>query len=121
MGVIGQMVKALFPMKRYKGINYNIYAVDLIGNPVDYRAIERISFQAWVFDQNRRIWYKSYCLPTIHAAVLAARDIIVNLNKGAVPHGIRVDEGKGIRDREEAEHIEAQRLIRKQKREAKRG
>lgn len=120
------MVKAIFQLKRFKGLSYNIFGLDVSGNPVDSQKtnvpdlIRQVSFQGYVYDQNMRIWYKSYPLPTVHSAVIASRDIIKNLNKNAIPHGIKVDEGRSIIERELNEHMEAQRIIRKQKRQAKR-
>ncbi len=89
--------RGLYLMRRHRGWNYNIFKVDGKSLPQYYAGI--------IFDRNRRPYYQTHALLTTASTITLCRDIIDLLVKSqCVPDGMafKIDEGKAIRDREDA-------------------
>jgi hypothetical protein len=101
--------RALYPMKTYRSWNYNIFLVN------------RTAIQLYagiVFDRNRRPYYQTLAFDTIEKTINSSRDIIDLLVKGqCIPEGMafKVDEGKAIREKEEALRTSTKKSIRRGK------
>ena len=82
--------KALFPLRRYRGYNYNIFYT------------EDGQYAGLVFDYNHRPYYQTLTCPDRARAVIASRRVIELLaKKQCVAVGFKLDEGKAIREKEE--------------------
>lgn len=105
------MTKAIYPLKKYKGIRYNIFK-EIVSRREDE---DFYYYYAKIFDDNMRVWYETAAKhQNPHYAVLDARAAIEYIKKGQyTPIANLVDEGKSIRDRELKEHQEFQKEQRK--------
>ena len=94
--------RALFPLRRHKRWNYNIFTAE--GN----------QFVGIVFDCYRRPYYQTLACPDAEIAIKASRRICELLGKGqCVAIGFKLDEGKAIREREEGTRKNAAVIRRK--------
>lgn len=94
---------ALFPMRRHKGWNYNIF------NTVNGL------FAGIVFDRNRRPYYQTLSLPLMDA-IRMSKSISEQLAKGqCIATGFKLDEGKAIREKQEQAQTVAAKDRRKKK------
>lgn len=99
-------------MRVYSGVKYNVLEQ------------EDGTFEGLVFDQYRRVLFKTYPKATRLEATKDCRRIITNHQKGFYPNscgGIFVDEGKPIRDKllKEAEEKKQQEKLLKEEQERK--
>jgi len=95
---------AIFPMRRHKGWNYNIFN------------IPNGMFAGIVFDRNRRPYYQTPFASTIEQAIKYVRAMCDLLGKGqCINFGFKLDEGKAIRMKEEQAQTIAAKIRRGKK------
>lgn len=64
-------------------------------------------FEAKIFDKYRRVYMKTYPCPSRRDAIDAAHALIKQIRKGFTdPGGIKIDEGRPIREAEDAAYKE---------------
>lgn len=93
--------KAMFPMRRHKKREYNIFEVEM-------------GYVGIVFDQYRRPYYQTDRCAYIGQAIERSKRIAELLAKGqCVPFGFKLDKGKAIREKEEQAQAGAAKTRRK--------
>lgn len=94
--------RALYPMRRHKGWDYNIFNV------------EGSRYAGVIFDIYRRPYYQTVSAATTEMAIKMSRATIDLLVKGqCVTLGFKIDAGRAIREKEETAQKEAAKTRRK--------